>query len=515
MYSGTLSFYKVMAILGTILKSTARIGTQFDERKRFDYSLQTKVLQKLLEKAKNTAFGRHHEFQRILVDDSPIHAFSQNIPITTYDDFYSMWLKNGLNGAKDNTWPGKIKYVALSSGTSGAPSKRIPVSEHMIKNFQRVSLNQMLTLHDYGMPTDFYEKSMLIIGGSSQLKQTEHYKEGDLSGILAGKIPFWFSAFSKPVKTISRLPNWDAKLEAIVEAAPNWDIGTISGVPAWVEMVLKAIIRQYNLNTIHDIWPSLRVYVHGGVAIEPYKKELDKLFGQPIIYQETYLASEGYFAYQKGGNKTGMRLLLNSGVYFEFVPFTAENFSEQGELKADAIALPLHKVQENTDYALVVSTCSGLWRYLIGDTIRFTSLLDYEIKITGRVSQFLNVCGEHLSVENMNAAVHAAAIRLGISIPEYTVYSVKNGTIKHHWYLGVDKIISDQEIALIIDEELKSINDDYAAVRKHTLEKPLVTVIPSAYFLNFLAKKGKLGGQNKFPRVMKLNQLEEWKAFLG
>jgi hypothetical protein len=210
-----------------------------------------------------------------------------------------------------------------------------------------------------------------------------------------------------------------------------------------------------------------------------------------------------------------MRLLLNSGVYFEFVPFTAENFSEQGELKADAIALPLHKVQENTDYALVVSTCSGLWRYLIGDTIRFTSLLDYEIKITGRVSQFLNVCGEHLSVENMNAAVHAAAIRLGISIPEYTVYSVKNGTIKHHWYLGVDKIISDQEIALIIDEELKRINDDYAAVRKHTLEKPLVTVIPSAYFLNFLAKKGKLGGQNKFPRVMKLNQLEEWKAFLG
>ncbi len=504
-----------MALIGSILKGTAKLGNQFEEKKRFDYSLQTKVLQKLLDKAKGTDFGRTYIFKEILQSTSPLHEFSSAIPITTYEEFYEKWLTRTLQGEKDVIWPGRMKYFALSSGTSGSPSKRIPVSETFIKNFQRVSLTQMLTLHDYGMETDFYEKSLLIIGGSSQLKDMELYKEGDLSGILAGKIPFWFSKFSKPGKTISRLPNWEMKLDAIVKEAPKWNIGIISGVPAWVEMVLKSIIKTYNLNSIHDIWPSLKVYAHGGVAIDPYKPELMKLFGQEVFFQETYLASEGYFAYQKGGNRKGMRLLLNSGVYFEFIPFDRNNFDETGKLRPEAVALPLHEVKEGVDYALVVSTCSGLWRYLIGDTIRFTSLLDYEIRITGRITHFLSICGEHLSVDNMNKGIQQTAEKLGIHIPEYTAHAVKNGKIRHHWYLGTDKIVSDQEVALLLDQELQKINDDYASVRKHTLDKPTVTLLPKEYFIDFLARKGKLGGQNKFPRVMKPEQLEEWKSFLG
>lgn len=503
-----------MAIIGSILKGTAKIGNQLGEKKKFDYSLQTKVLQKLLDKAKSTQFGREYNFKEILHSTSPLVEFSSRIPITTYDEFHDKWLNRALKGEKDVTWPGKIKYFALSSGTSGAPSKRIPVTESMIKSIQRVSLTQMLTLHDYGMDTDFYEKSLLIIGGSTSLKQHEHYKEGDLSGILAGKIPFWFSNFSKPGKQISRLPNWNEKLEAIVENAPKWDIGIISGVPAWIELVIKAIIEKYKVDSIHDIWPSLNVYVHGGVSIEPYKSELLKLFGKEVFFQETYLASEGYFAYQKGENRSGMRLLLNSGVYFEFIPFNEENFDENGSLKQDANVLPFHEVKEGVNYALVVSTCAGLWRYLLGDTIKFTSLLDYEIQITGRVSHYLSVNGEHLSVSNMNKAIKATSERLGIQIQEYTVHATKNGKNGHHWYLGADKILSDNIVSKVLDEELMQINDDYAAVRKYTLKAPTVNIILNDFFLRYLAEKGKVGGQNKFPRVLKGAQLEEWKSFL-
>ena len=503
-----------MAIIGSILKRTARIGNQIGEKKRFDYSLQTKVLHKLLDKAKFTELGTHYDFKEILLNPNPIEEYAKRLPIFDYTQFHTHWLYRVLQGEKDVIWPGKTSYFALSSGTSGATSKRIPVSESMIRNFQRVSMTQTLTLHDYDLPTNFYEKSILIIGGSTQLKEFEEYKEGDLSGILAGKIPLWFSNFSKPGKKISKIANWDDKLDAIVKEAPKWDIGIISGIPAWVEMVLKAIINTYKLSSIHEIWPSLKVYVHGGVSIEPYRSELHKLFAEPVYFQETYLASEGYFAYQKSDKRTGMRLLLNAGVYFEFIPFNEQNFDANGTLSSNAQALPLHQVKENTEYALVVSTCSGLWRYLIGDTIRFTSMLDYEIKITGRISHFMSTCGEHLSIENMDQAIKATAEILGIQIQEYTLYALKNGKHKHHWYLGTDKILNDTLVAKVLDQELKKINDDYASLRKHVIDLPTVNVIPNSFFLNFLAQKGKIGGQNKFPRALKGTQLDEWKLFL-
>lgn len=503
-----------MAVLGRILKETTKFASQLSDRRKNDYSVQIKMLMKLLDKAKFTTFGLQYDFDAITKSTLPHVEFSKRIPITNYDDFYKDWLHRTLEGEKDVTWPGKIRFFALSSGTSGAPSKRIPVSDYMIKRIQRVSVNQLLTLHDYDLDTDFYEKSMLMIGGSSALKKVAHYHEGDLSGILTGNVPFWFSKFSKPGKQITDIADWDEKVAAIVKNAPNWDIGVLSGVPAWVSLVMKAIIKEYKLNTIHDIWPSLSVYVSGGVSIKPYKDEILSLFGKEVHFQETYLASEGYFAFQKFEHEAGMRLRLQAGVYFEFIPFNDQNF-EDGKVKPNCEILPLHMVREGADYALVISTCSGLWRYVIGDTVRFLSTETYEIIITGRISHFLSICGEHLSVENMQEAITATTKELNIHIPEFTVYGEKIGEeVVHHWYIGSDSKLDVETLSATLDAQLRANNDDYDAVRKRTLQAPKVNVVDPMLFARYLTEMVKRSGQSKFPRVLKQHQLDGWLTFV-
>lgn len=504
-----------MAVLGRILKETAKFASQLSERRKTDYSVQIKTLMKLLDKAKFTAFGMHYDFDGIMKAALPHVEFSKRIPITNYDDFYTDWLHRTLAGEKDVVWPGKIRFYALSSGTSGSPSKRIPVSDYMIKRIQRVSVNQLLTLHDYDLDTDFYEKSVLMIGGSSALKNMGHYQEGDLSGILTGNVPFWFSKFSKPGKQITAISNWDDKVAAIVKNAPKWDIGVISGVPAWVTLVMKAIIQEYKLNNIHEIWPSLSVFVSGGVSIKPYKEDIKKLFGKAVHFQETYLASEGYFAFQKYEHELGMRLRLKAGVYFEFIPFNDDNF-EDGKVKQDCEILPLHMVREGVDYALVISTCSGLWRYVIGDTIRFLSDETYEIIITGRIAHYLSICGEHLSVENMQDAITETANALQIYIPEFTIYGEKVGDeVIHTWFVASDSFNDAEQLASVLDESLIAKNDDYAAVRKRSLQKPKVQLVASHLFSDYLSKKVQRSGQTKFPRVLKTHQIEDWLNFIG
>lgn len=504
-----------MAVLGRILKETTKFASQLNARRKNDYSLQIKTLMRLLDKAKFTAFGLEYDFDGIMKSALPHVEFSKRIPITSYDDFHNDWLHRTIAGEKDVTWPGRIKYYALSSGTSGAPSKRIPVSDSMIRKIQRVSVNQLLTLHDYDLDTDFYEKSMLMVGGSSLLKQTDHFQEGDLSGILTGKIPFWFTKFSKPGKKITDISNWDEKVNAIVENAKDWDIGIISGVPAWVSLVLKAIIKKYELNNIHELWPSLSVYVSGGVAIKPYKDDIQKLFGKDVHFQETYLASEGYFAFQQFEHEEGMRLRLQAGVYFEFIPFNDDNF-EDGKVKPDCEILPLHMVREDVDYALVISTCAGLWRYVLGDTVRFVSTETYEIVITGRVAHFLSICGEHLSVENMYDAIQDASKKLNIFIPEFTIYGEKIGDdVIHTWFIGTDNFQHADQLAQALDEALIEKNDDYAAVRKRSLQKPKVQIVRSQLFADYLSHKVQRSGQTKFPRVLKAHQIEDWLNFIG
>jgi hypothetical protein len=312
----------------------------------------------------------------------------------------------------------------MSSGTTEAASKYIPVTREMIKSINKTSVRQLMSIIKTDFPKDFLAKQHLMVGGSTDLSFNGTVWSGDLSGITTSHIPVWFQRFAKPGNEIKKQRDWHEKLSLIVNEAPKWDIVTIAGVPAWIKMLFEMIIKQYHLNNIHDIWPNLSVYLHGGVALDPYRKGLDQLMGKPIMYFETYLASEGFLAYQTRIGASGMRLNFRNGIFYEFVPFNRKNFNESGELLPDAEVLSLAEVDTATDYAILITTCSGAWRYLIGDTVRFTDIEQSEIRITGRTKHFLSICGEHLSVDNMNQAVKRLSYDFDAPFPEFTVKGI-------------------------------------------------------------------------------------------
>jgi len=507
-----------MPILGSIIKSAIEFRSKIpiDSLKTQDpYKVQIKTLRKLLQKAQITSFGEKNDFQEILRHRDPVSSFQQRVPLHDYSSMHRKWWSRALNGEAFVCWPGQVNYFALSSGTSEASSKYIPITSDMLRAIQKTSIMQLLTLSKYDLPNEFYEKGILMLGGSTQLEFNGTYYEGDLSGITAGNLPFWFQHFYKPGNRISKERNWTNKLDEIVKMAPEWDIGVICGVPAWLQILLERIIETYNLKTIHDIWPNLTVYVHGGVSFTPYVKGFQKLLARPLTYMETYLASEGFIAYQSRPDTNSMQLVLDNGIFFEFVPFTAENFDDDSNLKPDANVLTIREVEEGKDYALLISTCAGAWRYLIGDTIRFTSKALSEIIITGRTKHYLSVCGEHLSQENMNRAIEMLEHQMNISVREFTVAGVKDEKMfAHRWYLGVDEPFDPQLAAEHIDENLKILNDDYRTERLHAIQHVIVNPLPSEVFYGWMKKNGKIGGQYKFPRVLKSTKLEDWESYL-
>jgi len=477
---------------------------------------QFRVLKKLLKKARYTEFGQQYFFDQILMSRHPGKKFQELVPTFDYSSIYKAWWHRTLEGVPDVCWPGKIKYFALSSGTSEASSKYIPITQDLMRGNRIVMIKQLLTLRSYDhLPWKSVGKGWLMLGGSTDLQQGPGYYSGDLSGITAKKAPFWFSPFYKPGKKIARTKDWNVKLEEIVKQAPNWDIGFVVGVPAWIQMCVEMVIERYKLKNIHEIWPNLAFFVHGGVAFEPYKKGFEKLLAHPLIYIETYLASEGFMAYQDREDCPGMRLVTNEHIFFEFVPFDEKNFDADGNLLKNAETLMIHEVEEGRDYAILLSTTAGAWRYLIGDTIRFTNLERSEIIITGRTKHFLSLVGEHLSVDNMNRALQLASEEMNVVIPEFTVAGVPHEKFfAHHWYVASDDKIDKDALIKRIDEKLKKLNDDYAVERKSALKDVRLDVLPEQSFMEFMRLKGKIGGQHKFPRVLKGKMLEDWHKFI-
>ncbi|HTQ63652.1 MAG TPA: GH3 auxin-responsive promoter family protein [Puia sp.] len=477
---------------------------------------QLKVLKKLLKKARFTEFGQQYHFDTILLSKNPHKKFKENVPIYDYNKIYSDWWYKILQGKSDVCWPGKIKYYALSSGTSEAASKYIPITNDLLRGNRIVMIKQLFTLRNYqDIPVKSIGKGWLMIGGSTDLQKGPGYYAGDLSGITARKVPFWFSPFYKPGKKIARTKDWEKKLEEVVRQAPNWDIGFIVGVPAWIEMCMEKIIHRYQLNNIHEIWPNLGFFVHGGVSFEPYKKGFEKLLGKPITYIETYLASEGFIAYQDRQDQRGMKLVTNLHLFLEFVPFDNRNFDQDGNIIPNPETLMIHEVEEGRDYAILLSTSAGAWRYLIGDTVRFTDKERCEIIITGRTRHYLSLVGEHLSVDNMNKAIQLVSEEMNISIPEFTVAGIPHGLFfAHQWYLANDDNADAEILRQKIDEKLKELNDDYAVERKSALKDIYVKVLPEEKFLEFMRQAGKIGGQHKFPRVLKGKMMKDWQLFL-
>ncbi|MEP6583420.1 MAG: GH3 auxin-responsive promoter family protein [Ginsengibacter sp.] len=477
---------------------------------------QLKVLRRLLRKSRFTEFGQKFLFDKILMSRHPGKAFQNIVPTYNYSKIFHEWWHRALDGKPDVCWPGIIKFFALSSGTSESSSKYIPITKELIRANTITSIRQLLSLASYTkVPKSSVGKGWLMLGGSTHLQKTATYYAGDLSGIQAKNIPFWFQGVCKPGKKIARQRDWTKKLDEIVEKAPDWDIAFLVGVPAWVQLCMEKVIERYDLKNIHEIWPNLAFYVHGGVALEPYKKGFNRLLGKPITYIETYLASEGFLAYQSRQDAEGMRLAINNNIFFEFVPFDYKNFDSEGNMSDDAEVLMIHEVELNKNYALLISTNAGTWRYLIGDTIQFVDLEKCEIIITGRTQHFLSLVGEHLSVDNMNKAINVVSEELNISIGEFTVAGVPYGNhFAHHWFIATDDKVNSETLRIMIDEKLKELNDDYEVERKHALKEIFVDVLSEDTFMNFMKAKGKVGGQHKFPRVLKGKMLEDWQKYL-
>ena len=506
-----------MPILGSIIKKAYELrNIPFEHRNKIDaHTAQKKVLQKLLKKAQHTAFGEHYNYCDILKQEDLMKAYQENVPVFDYNSMFRKWWFRSVNGEAYVSWPGRVKYFALTSGTSEASSKQIPVTSDMIRAIRKSSIRQLVSTVNYDFPIEFYQKGMLAIGGSTHLNYNGTYYEGDLSGIQAGNIPFWFQHFYKPGKRISKEHDWGTKLEEIIKKAKEWDIGVIVGVPAWIQILLEKIISHYNLNTIHDIWPNLSVYVHSGVSFEPYTKSFEKLFEKPIMYVESYLASEGYIAYQNRLNTKGMHMVLDSGLFYEFVPFNDNNFDYEGNIKSNPQALTINEVEEGKEYALLLSTCAGAWRYLIGDTIKFVSLKHKEIVVTGRTKHFLSICGEHLSQENMNRAVKMLQDELNVEINEFTVAGIRHGSLfAHKWFLGTNNDIDPEVAKEKLDCYLSKLNDDYRVERIEAIKDVIVEIHPLESFQNWMKVHGKEGGANKFPRVLKGEKLVEWENYL-
>ena len=510
-----------MPIIGSIIKRAIELRSLSTKEnlKSFDgCKAQQAILKKLLRKAQFTHFGEAYGFSDILRSKNVVAEYQRRVPVYDYNAIHKKWWYRSLNGEPFVTWPGRVKYFALSSGTSEASSKYIPITNDVLKSIKRTSVRQLLSLAQYNFPPSFFEKGkgILMLGGSTHLQFNGTYYAGDLSGITTGNIPFWFQFFYKPGIRISKERDWPTKLEEIVREAKNWDIGVIVGVPAWLQILLEKIIDRYNLNTIHDIWPNLSIYVHGGVSIAPYVKGLERLMAKPITYMETYLASEGFIAYQKRPNVDSMQMSLDTGLFFEFIPFNDSNFDSTGNLVKNPDAITLKDVEEGKEYALLISSNAGAWRYLIGDTIKFTSKKLNEIRITGRTKHFLSLCGEHLSQENMTRAVEMMGNELNADIREFTVAGIKYGSLfAHKWFLGTDDQLDPDAARESIDNNLKQLNDDYRVERIEAIKDVIVEVLPSKVFYSWMRDHGKEGAQNKFPRVVKTKQLDEWELYIA
>lgn len=507
-----------MPILGSIIKKAFELRNMPVQKQLSNLDpvvAQQKELVKLLRKAQFTAIGEHYKFSKLLNLPDVERAFKNSVAVHDYQSMYKRWWYRALNGETYVTWPGKVKYFALSSGTSEASSKYIPVTADMLKGIKLATLHQLVSTTKYNFPLEFYEKGILMIGGSTHLQYNGTYYEGDLSGITAGNIPFWFQHFYKPGRRISKTSDWATKLNEMVRKAPEWDIGILVGVPAWVQILMERIIEEYNLKSIHDIWPNLSAYVHSGVSFKPYAKSFEKLMSKPIMYQESYLASEGYVAYQNRPQAEGMEMVLSNGIYYEFIPFTDDNFDAEGNLREKPVALSIGEVEVGKEYALLLTTNAGAWRYLLGDTIKFVDKKRSEIVITGRTKHFISICGEHLSQDNMNRAIELMQEDLDVEVKEFTVAGIRHDSLfAHHWYIGTDDPLDPETARQNIDEHLKNLNDDYRVERMEAIKDVFVTVLPSQVFYDYMKQKGKEGSANKFPRVLKTSRFDEWTEYL-
>ncbi|MDX1829377.1 MAG: GH3 auxin-responsive promoter family protein [Lutibacter sp.] len=464
---------------------------------KYPNDVQKELLYNLIEFAQDTEIGKKYDFASIKF----YKDFAKKVPIQQYESIEPL-IERSRKGEQNIFWPTQIRWFAKSSGTTNSKSKFIPVSSEALEDCHFNAGKDMLCLYfNNNEDAQLFTGKGLRLGGSSAVYQDNNSYFGDLSAIIIENLPFWADYSSAPKQETALMSEWESKIKAIIDETINEDITSLVGVPSWMLMLLNKVLEKTGKNNILEVWPNLEVYFHGGVNFNPYREQFKQLIPKKDFkYYEIYNASEGFFAIQDVNNSLDLLLMLDYGIFYEFIPmdkFDGEN----------SIAIPLSKVELHKNYAMVITTNGGLWRYLIGDTVEFTSLSPYRIRVTGRTKHFINVFGEELMVENVEKAMQHACLLTGALVLDYTVAPIfmnidsKGG---HEWMIEFKKQPENIEyFTELLDNALKSVNSDYEAKRYHnlTLAMPKINVAKPGLFYSWLKKRGKLGGQHKVPRL--------------
>lgn len=464
---------------------------------KYPIDVQQELLMRLLNVARNTTVGKQYDYKTIY----DYKTFAARVPIQKYETIEPL-IERTRKGEQNLFWPTNIQWFAKSSGTTNAKSKFIPVSNEALEDCHLKAGKDMLCLYiNNNEDAGLFNGRGLRLGGSSAIYEDNNSYFGDLSAIIIENMPFWADFSSAPKIDVALMEEWEAKMKAIVEETVNENITSLVGVPSWMLVLLHAVLEKTGKDNIHEVWPNLEVYFHGGVNFNPYREQYKKLLPKKgFRYYETYNASEGFFAIQDINGSNELLLMLDYGIFYEFIPMDQY-------LGEDSVAIELQEVELDKNYAIVITTNSGLWRYLIGDTVKFVSLDPYRIKITGRTKHFINAFGEELIIENAEDALKKVCKKTKTEIIDYTVAPIfMNGKAKgaHEWIIEFKIAPKDIDyFAELLDNALKSINSDYESKRylNMTLTMPKVHQAESGLFYNWLKQNGKLGGQHKIPRL--------------
>ncbi len=488
-----------MPLINSVIKwLNFKRNTQIELYSKYPHDIQDEMLFELLESASGTEFGMSHQFGEI----TAVGEFQKRVPLQTYEDI-KPWVERLREGEKNLLWPGETKWFAKSSGTTNDKSKFVPVTKESLEDCHFRGGKDVLALYVRNYPESkiFSGKSLTLGGSHNIINFSNKSYYGDLSAILIENIPSWTQFIRIPPADIALIEEFEEKIEKIIESSLRENVTSFAGVPSWYLVMMKMILEKTGKSNILEIWPSLELFIHGGVNFDPYREQYKKLIPSPEMhYMETYNASEGFFAIQDNPSQHDMLLMLDLGVFYEFIPM-----KEWGSSNPTVLTLKDIEIDEN--YAIVISTNGGLWRYIIGDTVKFTSRMPYRIRITGRTKQFINAFGEELIVDNAEQALRIACERENAIIQEYTagpVFMDEGRKGAHQWIIEFEKEpASPEHFVSVLDTVLKTLNSDYEAKRHKnlTLEMPHMVIVPPGTFYNWMKNRGKIGGQNKIPRL--------------
>ena len=461
---------------------------------KYPNEVQQEVLQDLLGFAKKTKIGYQYDYSSI----NRYSEFARRVPIVTYEDLAEE-IAAGRQGEDNILWPTPIKWYAKSSGTTNAKSKYIPVSVEALEDCHYKAGKDMLSLYINNNPeAQLFNGKTLRLGGSQELYQNERNAFGDLSAIMTDNLPFWAELNCTPSLKVSLMSEWESKMKAIITESSQENVTGLMGVPSWMLVLLHKLLAQNPGKSLKDIWPNIEVYFHGGVSFRPYRSQYESLLkDHSLQFYEIYNASEGFFAIQDRNGSDELLLMLDYGIFYEFIPLGED----------DSAIIPLDQVQLGQRYILVITTNGGLWRYKIGDVVQFTSLSPYRIQIAGRIKHYINAFGEELVIENADRAIAVAALTCDVEVVDYSVAPIfmegnKKGS--HEWMIEFKKVPKDlMQFQSVLDQELKRLNSDYEAKRYKdmTMVLPKINVAQQGLFYRWLEHKGKLGGQHKVPRL--------------